>query len=611
MEETKKTTGLSRRAFLGLGAAAAAGAAMSGTLAGCAAKENTASAATAADAGSANTHPALTAPGAPKEIGAWRTPANDVDTADISETLDCDVLVIGLGHAGCTAFRAAAEAGAKVAAMVDQEEDALTFMSGGQVGHINSDFLKSRGVPEVDPVEFMNDWQVRANNRSNPGLIMKYAQNAGRCFDWYLEPLTDEEKAQITIRQWSSDSAQNTRNATNCSGIKCWVGTANTGDFQSKLLQNCIDVGVKAGGKVYYGTKGYKLITDDSGAVTGAIGKSASGYVQVNAAKGVIIASGDYVSNLDMCYDLQAEIVSALGTNDAMAGGMGRDGSGIQMGYWAGGRMDPCQSAMDGAYWYPTDSPTDAIGTTAALWLNADGKRYCNEGFGSTELAGFPGARQPEGIICTLFDNNIEEQLKVQPLGHMSYDYANSDFAALRTTLDAAYAGGKDGSAGASSDSEGKEGEGGAPGGDKAQMAGASVFAADDFETLGGYLGYDGEALTTFMESIERYNELCTKGVDEDFGKDASLLFPLTTPPYYGYAGEKTLGAIMVTTSGLLVDENSQVLGEDYRPVKGLFAAGNASGSRFGYVYFTSVAGESLSIAQTQGMLAGEYVASL
>lgn len=602
--DTMKNGGLSRRTFIGLGATAAAGATIAGALAGCAPQES--SGGTDSSSTTANTHPALSAPGAPKEVGTWRTPNSEINSSQIVETSECDILVIGLGHAGCTAFRAAAEGGAKVCAMVDQSEDQLSFLSGGQVGHINSEFLQSRGVPEVDPVEFMNDWQVRANNRSNPGLIMKYAQNAGRCFDWFIDPLTDEEKNQITIRQWSSDQAQNTRSTTISSGIKCWVGTANTGSFQDQLLQHCIDVGVNAGGTILYGTKACQLITDEDGTVTGAIGENASGYVQVNAKKGVIIASGDYVANVDMLYDLQNEIVNAMGPDDAMSGGMGRDGSGIQIGYWAGGRMDPCQSAMDGAYWYPTDSPTDAVGSTAALWINGEGRRFCNEGFGSTELAGFPGARQPGGTICTLFDSNVEKQLKAQPLGHMSYDYANSDFASLKQTLDAAYAGGAKGSDASSDEASDTESSG-----DKAMMAAATVFAADDFKTLGGYLGYQDESLENFVASVERYNELCKQGKDEDFGKDPNLLFPLDAPPYYGYAGKKTLGSIMVTTSGLLVDENSQVLDQDYRPIKGLFAAGNASGSRFGYVYFTSIAGESLSIAQTQGMLVGEYVSSL
>ncbi len=168
--------------------------------------------------------------------------------------------------------------------------------------------------------------------------------------------------------------------------------------------------------------------------------------------------------------------------------------------------------------------------------------------------------------------------------------------------MDAAYAAG--------APAAGIEGDDAAAGGDKAQMAGATLVAADDFETLGTYLGYEGEALDNFVATIERYNELCEKGVDEDFGKDPALMFPLKNPPYYGYCGTKAIGVIMVTTSGLVVDEFSRVLGNDYRPIGGLYAAGNCSGCRFGWQYFTSIAGESLSFAQTQGMMAGQYAAT-
>lgn len=535
----------------------------------------------------------------PVEDPEWRTAPAAPDASEVVETYDCDVLVIGLGHAGCCALRAAAEAGASVAAFEDQEQDSLSFLAGGQVGHINSEFLGSRGVPQVDTVEFLNDWQVRSNNRSNPGLIRNYATHAGACFDWLIDYLSDEEKAEMTIRQWPvSDTYKKDH-----SGIKCWVGTANTGSYQSTILQHCIDVATEAGGKVFYGTAGYLLIQDESGAVVGAYGKRGDGYVQVNAAKGVILATGDFSTNTSMCNDLLHEIVDLLPADGAISCmGAGRDGQGIKMGYWAGGRLDPCMSTMDGAYWYPCDSPTDPIGTTAALWINAEGRRYSNEGFGSTELAGMPGAYQPEGIISTVFDDNVEEQLKAQPLGHMSYDYANTDFSSLRAQMDAAYAAGAPASS--------IEGDNAAAGGDKATMGGATLVAADDFETLGTYLGYEGEALERFVATIERYNELCEKGVDEDFGKDAELMFPLKNPPYYGYCGTKAIGVIMVTTSGLVVDEYSRVLGDDYRPISGLFAAGNASGCRFGWQYFTSIAGESLSIAQTQGMMAGEFAAT-
>lgn len=94
------------------------------------------------------------------------------------------------------------------------------------------------------------------------------------------------------------------------------------------------------------------------------------------------------------------------------------------------------------------------------------------------------------------------------------------------------------------------------------------------------------------MASIERYNELCATGLDEDFGKEKSLMFAVNQPPYYAYAGEKTLGGMLCNTSGVAIDENGQVLArETFRPIPGLFAAGNTAGSRFGIQYTTALCG--------------------
>lgn len=61
--------------------------------------------------------------------------------------------------------------------------------------------------------------------------------------------------------------------------------------------------------------------------------------------------------------------------------------------------------------------------------------------------------------------------------------------------------------------------------------------------------------------------------------------------------------------SGLLIGENQQVLDDEYEPIEGLFATGNSSGCRFGFQYTSSLPGESISMAQTMGMLVGRYVA--
>ena len=65
-----------------------------------------------------------------------------------------------------------------------------------------------------------------------------------------------------------------------------------------------------------------------------------------------------------------------------------------------------------------------------------------------------PGAYQPAGIIATVFDNDVESLLTAQPLGHMSYDYANQGFDSLHEAMDAAYEAHKNGEFASGSDAD-------------------------------------------------------------------------------------------------------------------------------------------------------------
>ena len=498
-------------------------------------------------------------------------------------------------------------------------------MSGGQVGHINSNLLKTRGVPEVDELVFMNDWMLRHNNRPNPGLVRRYAANSGACFDWlYSDYITDPEA--IEVRQWPANEAYQEE----IGGLRGFIGCAHTGDFMTQALDHCAEVVRSKGGEVLYGTSGYLLATDESGAVTGAYGQSADGtFVKVNASKGVVLSGGGFGGNEEMLNDLYAESVNLLPEGEMLSAGMDQDGSGVALGYWAGGKLDPCMSGMGGNYFYPCDSPSDPAGTAPVLWLNSQGKRYCNEGFGSIELAAIPGAKEPSGIVATVFGGNVDDYVYAQVPSHMAIDYAAADtmpsLSGLHESMEKALVGGAKGSADDSADASSASaagdgepggegapgGEGGAPmGGPGGPGGGTTVFASEDLATLAGYLGYTGEAVDNFVASVERYNELCDQGRDEDFAKDAHLMIRME-PPYFAYCAEKEIGTPMVTTSGLLVNENSQVLDQHCDPIPGLFAAGNNSGSRFGYQYTTPISGVSLGFAETQGYMVGNYLAEL
>ena len=116
--------GLSRRAFFGLGATAAAGAAVAG-LAGC-------SPAPQSDAAAPATTGDTTMPATGTATYEWEIAPEPI--TDIASTVDTDILVIGAGLSGCACAAAAAEKGGKVTVV---EKTGSFNGRGGGFGAIN------------------------------------------------------------------------------------------------------------------------------------------------------------------------------------------------------------------------------------------------------------------------------------------------------------------------------------------------------------------------------------------------------------------------------------------------------------------------------------------
>ena len=58
-------------------------------------------------------------------------------------------------------------------------------------------------------------------------------------------------------------------------------------------------------------------------------------------------------------------------------------------------------------------------------------------------------------------------------------------------------------------------------------------------------------------------------------------------------------------------DAEGRVLNSDFKPIKGLYAAGNNAGNRYIVVYQTPMSGLSLGMAMTEGFMLGERLADL
>ena len=114
-------------------------------------------------------------------------------------------------------------------------------------------------------------------------------------------------------------------------------------------------------------------------------------------------------------------------------------------------------------------------------------------------------------------------------------------------------------------------------------------------------LGLDAEALE---RTVAAYNGCCEAGVDEEYGKDASMLLPVSTPPFYGGRVTPTL---FTTVGGLRVNERMQVVDADGAAIEGLYAVGGDANGMYGANYDVDVmSGGQQGWCATSGRLAAE-----
>ena len=492
---------------------------------------------------------------------------------------------------------------------------------GEDLGTFNSQFLTERGWGGYNLGEVVSEFTRRSQGNILVGLIKKYVEGSGEMLDNLVSVMPEEstffdlDNQQCAV-QCCYGKTTSADYPVTVGGLKSWAGSIRTlgtaPDYPvdgregvSRMTELEIDCRLAAealGATWYFGHKAVVLTQDETGAVTGAVAKASDGtYKKFVASKGTIIACGDFSGNADMVYNLIDGVNESnirLGKTREDMGSMGRDGSGIKMGCWAGGMIEPHpRGSMNNNSAIP-----GPFGTAPFLTLNAEGKRWFNEAlseYGSATLV-----RQPAGMTASITDANYAKTVTGSSCDHGAADFGTPLFwEKAQEDMAAAVGSGADGYQVTKLDilSIGNPGT-------------KTVYCADTLEELLGYLGFEGEALENALASVERYNELCDKGADEDFGKDAELMVPVREAPFYGFVGNNggARGTGLVTVCGLVTDEDFNVLTADRSAkIPGLYAVGNSLGQRYGAIYTMPIAGNSIGMAMTHGRLAGKLVAEL
>ncbi|MEG0323504.1 MAG: FAD-binding protein, partial [Raoultibacter sp.] len=245
----------------------------------------------------------------------------------------------------------------------------------------------------------------------------------------------------------------------------------------------------------------------------------------------------------------------------------GNTGDGILMGVWAGASLSKSPAAHM-IHQFGFDTLSFSINSFSMCWLaiNRNGERY---GFEMPVEPYLTNARMntPGNIAWSLFDADYPTY--VQSQWPESYeDILKGADEELQKRV--------------------KEG---------------TAFRADTIEDLAKQLSVPAEQLKA---TIERFNTLYTKGVDEDFGLPATHLSQIKTPPFYA---APNICNVLTIPYGLHVDDNSQVCTSDDDPIDGLYAVGNVQGDFFGVSYPVLYPGISHGRCVTFGQLVGEALA--
>lgn len=569
-------SGISRRAFLGLGATAAVAAGAG--LAGCSPASN-ASGTAQAEQGSAAAE------------SSWKTPPAEI--TDFAKEYDCDVVVCGHGFAGITACRELAEEGYKVILVEKQPEDTYAAV-GNEFAALNASILKERGVPEIDPVEFFQNWMTVTGNYPNQELVMKFAQHSGENSDWYLSELSEEDFATMTTAFFPKTPHQ----LDNIGPIKFWPSVCSFyGDCnQTKIHEYNRAVAQDKGAEFLFGTEALYVIMDN-GQVAGLAAKNADGNLKLNA-KAVVIACGGFGGNPEMMADLMPDMYHALVGDEQLTSMSANDGRGVQMAYWAGAHLETCP--IPGMNMKGLSLPGKMNCLPQSVWIDENGKRFCNEYYATSEQRGLATVYKSRKTKFAVCDANFPEYRQYTIPQHAGFTATEENIASLQESLDKAYAIFK----GTYEEPEKEEGEGGGMG----PVTTIDFIADDTHEGLAGQLGLTGEAATNFVETINNYNAYCEAGADQEFGRDKAVLFPVKEPPFFACTFDPVLGETMVTCGGIITDGEQNALDENFEPIPGLYVSGNDCGRRFGYEYITPIPGCSLGMAITLGRECGKSV---
>ncbi len=446
---------------------------------------------------------------------------------------ETDVVVIGGGGAGFAAAVSAKEAGADVILL--EKLSAVggnTLISGGEYAAPENDIQKEEGI-EDSKEQFAKDIEEAGGN---PELIKVLADKATEDAYWLRDDIGVEWLDSLMF--FGGHSVK-----------RSLIPAAHTGN---ELIKNYTKKADELGIEVLTEADVKEILTKDD-KVCGVKVETADGELTVKA-NSVVIASGGFGANDEMCYENDNEVDEYVKSTNSP----GATGDGIVMAEKLGAdtvdmdkiQLYPVCDVETGKLLYCGD--TRLVG--GALLINQEGKRFVEE-LGTRREISMAIKGQTDHVGYVLWDETSNE--------------TTGTMASNPKEAESLY--------------------------DRGLMV-----KADTLEELADHFGIDKDAL---LETVKTFNENSAKKEDPDFNL-RMLGWQVKDAPFYMM---KAAPAVHHTMGGLKINTEAQVLNKDGEWIDGLYAAGEVTGGIHGSNRLGSVAMADITVF---GRIAGENAAA-
>ena len=451
-----------------------------------------------------------------------------------------DVVVIGTGGAGLTAAITAANEGKTVLLMEKLGICGGSTALSGGEMAVPGNWIQLQEGIEDSPELLAQDMLVGGDNVGSPELVDVIANNVLDASQW----LTFEGGVawEHNLLFFGGHSVQRSLIP------KGHKGHAMT----TKLVARVRDIDAIT---LVDNMQATELVMGDAG-VSGVKAKSTvSGTAYEFGCDAVVLASGGFGANVEMRAQANADFGDQFNSTDSV----GAQGDGIVMGQAVGAdtvdmeliQTYPICDVDTGALLYLDDMRLDE----RTVMFNKEGKRFVEE-LGRRDVLSSAILAQTGERAYEIWDQAAADETGVVDIHADEFDNLSSRQLCVK---------------------------------------------ADTLEEACAPFEIDAAELA---KTIERWNEMCDKGADEDFEYRGEM-HRIDTPPYYIMAYKP---AVHYTMGGLKIDTEAHVLDADGAPIPGLYAAGEVAGGKMGTNRLGST---SMSDIYVFGRIAGHGAATL